>query len=285
MAMLDAESTLAAQLDALARQSYSGWWELVIADNGCSDRSRSVVDDVGDRIRHMQVIDASHRRSRAYARNLAASAALGEIIMSCDADDVVDEHWIEALVDELSNSDVAVGITDKEALNSGRVNSWYWTPMQRPQTVVSGGNFGCWRNVFESIGGFDEGLPRHSDADFGLRAASAGFRIGFTRHARVLVRRRSTLRSVAARAFEAGRWNLRLRATHRRSLIQRTALWLHTLRNLGFVALCWPGALVSGSFRGLWVRVAAYELGQISGRLQLCRQRLTGSWPTRGRRR
>ena len=58
--------TLGEQLDALARQTFEGDWEVVIADNESTDSSCEIAKaHVGHRGR-LRVIDASQRKGAAY---------------------------------------------------------------------------------------------------------------------------------------------------------------------------------------------------------------------------
>ena len=43
IAAYNAEKTIAAQLDALAGQTFAGDWEIVVGDNGSSDRTLDIV--------------------------------------------------------------------------------------------------------------------------------------------------------------------------------------------------------------------------------------------------
>src|SRR3712207_4277359 len=75
---LNAASTIAVQLAALSRQSWPGEWEVIVADNGSTDRSRRIAESYGDRLPGLRVVDASDRRGQAHARNLGAAAATGD---------------------------------------------------------------------------------------------------------------------------------------------------------------------------------------------------------------
>jgi len=61
---------LAVQLDALARQTYQGRWEVIISDNGSTDDSADAVRAVADRVplRVIDSRDAPGRRGHARRR-------------------------------------------------------------------------------------------------------------------------------------------------------------------------------------------------------------------------
>ena len=85
------------QLTALAAQSYHGPWELVVADNRCTDRTVSVVERFRSALPVVRLVEASTRVSLNHARNVGAAAAAGELLAFCDADDVADRDWLAAL--------------------------------------------------------------------------------------------------------------------------------------------------------------------------------------------
>src|SRR5437763_2955065 len=76
--VLNEERYLGAQLAALAAQTYTGAWELVIVDNGCTDRSFEVVERWRARLPDLVVVDASARRGLNWARNAGVSVARGD---------------------------------------------------------------------------------------------------------------------------------------------------------------------------------------------------------------
>ena len=53
----DAEQTIAAQLEALAAQTYEGDWELVVSDSGSTDRTLEIAGDWSARIPSLRVVD------------------------------------------------------------------------------------------------------------------------------------------------------------------------------------------------------------------------------------
>jgi len=46
-------------LDSLARQSWHGSWEVVVADNGSTDSTLAVVESYRGRLQALRVVDAS----------------------------------------------------------------------------------------------------------------------------------------------------------------------------------------------------------------------------------
>ena len=92
---LNASETLAVQLEALSKQTYSEPWELIIADNGSTDNSIEIVNQYKEKFHSLKVIDASERKGKSYATNIAIKATSSEKIACCDADDEVCEKWLK----------------------------------------------------------------------------------------------------------------------------------------------------------------------------------------------
>lgn len=93
----NAGATIARQLHALDTQAYEPGFEIVVADNASADGTRRAV--ASTELRHtVRVVDAGQHPGAAWARNVGARAATGELLLFCDADDVVDAHWVCELV-------------------------------------------------------------------------------------------------------------------------------------------------------------------------------------------
>lgn len=271
--MRNAESTIADQLAALAAQEYAGDWEVVIADNGSTDRSAEIAASWQDQFTSLRVVDASSRPGGPHARNVGAREARGEILLMCDADDVVvGRRWIATLAGGLETYDVVRGVQDFEALNSPEVVAWYRSvPRWRggpplSDTMVPGGNFGIRAATWAELGGYSEDVAM-GDYDFSIRAAQAGLRIGEVPEAVIATRHRSDLRTLTSQQFARGR-NLVATASIHPGEARSTG---DTVR-LGLSYLSWlilhaPAAAVSRKRRGQWLQVGAYCLGWLSARL------------------
>ena len=113
--------TLPEQFEALAAQRYDGAWELIVADNGSTDTTLAVCASWTDRLPRLRVVDASERAGSSHARNVGASAANGELLAFCDADDVVDESWLQAIVESARDHDLVGGVQDEARLNDDTI--------------------------------------------------------------------------------------------------------------------------------------------------------------------
>src|SRR5512132_3931492 len=125
----DAESTLAAQLEALSRQVYAGDWEVVVADNGSRDRSRELAASFAARLPGLRIVEAGEVRGAAHARNAGARAASHDRLLFVDADDEVGDEWVGALAEALGSERLVASRFELRKLNP----AWMGDRLAHPQ--------------------------------------------------------------------------------------------------------------------------------------------------------
>lgn len=113
----NAVDTLGAQLEALAAQQWSEPWELIIRDNGSTDKSVELAERYRHRIPCLRIVDASDRKGAAHARNIGALATQSKLLAFCDADDVVARGWLKAMGEALQKHNVVACRLDVDKLN------------------------------------------------------------------------------------------------------------------------------------------------------------------------
>ncbi len=187
------------QLEALAGQRSSEPWEVVVADNGSTDGSLEAAREWSLAHDGFHVVNASGVAGAAAARNAGAAAARGEYLAFCDADDVVQAGWIEAVGRALQDADVAAGRFDFWSLNDFR------PPQERSGGIRPlgflpaglGANLAVRRAAFDAVGGFDERLvPVGDDTDLCWRLQLQGFRFAEMPDAMVAKRARASVREI-----------------------------------------------------------------------------------------
>jgi GT2 family glycosyltransferase len=203
---------LAEQLAALARQEVSLAWEVVVADNLGRAATAALVERFHSRL-DARVVDASACRGAAHARNAGVRAARGALIAFLDDDDLVADGWLAAIVAGLAEHEVVAARLDFDLLNDDwivavrgrpqedRLWSWYRNPAL---TIAFGGTLALSKRAHDAIGGFDETLPTHEDADYVIRLRNAGYPVHFWPEAVVYVRHRGSLRDIFRQSFFYG---------------------------------------------------------------------------------
>jgi glycosyltransferase involved in cell wall biosynthesis len=112
----NAEQHLGHQLDALMSQETSFRWELIVVDNGSTDRSVAVAESYADR-RPVRSVPAPERPNQAYARNVGVRAAIADKLVFVDADDQVAPGFLAAIYDALGEHEFVTSPDDEVFLN------------------------------------------------------------------------------------------------------------------------------------------------------------------------
>lgn len=193
-------STLSAQLDALAQQDCDRRWEVIVADNGSTDDLHAVIDVYRRRIPRLRLVDASGTRGASHARNEGARVSEADLLLFCDADDVVAPGWMAAMVRALGTHDFVAGSLDFHRLNPEYTIGSRHVTQQTGLTTgddfpphAAGNNLGIRRDVFDAVGGFDESVLYQQDMDFCWRVQAQGTPLVFVPEALVYVRTRRRL--------------------------------------------------------------------------------------------
>ena len=274
MPVLNGETHVADQLAGLSAQTYAGAWELVVADNGCSDRTIGIVESWRPRLPSLTIANARARRGLNHARNAGARAARGDFLAFCDADDVAGPDWLEAMAEAATGADIVGGRLEWEALNDPVVRAW------RPQAPMTdllvghgflryapGGNMGVWTYVAREIGWDEEFTFGSSDYGFAWRAQLAGYRLAFAPDALMQQRFRSTLGAMARQHFRYGRSGPQLHRAFRNAGLPDPDN-RDGLRDWRTLAATVPDLWASREHRGRWIRTASFRLGRLAGSLQ-----------------
>jgi glycosyltransferase involved in cell wall biosynthesis len=270
LACRNAEKYLARQLEALASQTCSEQWELVISDNGSTDRSRSILEEFRPRFYRLVVIDSSTCVGPGAARNAGVRTARGDRILFCDADDEVGPGWLAAMSDALELDGLIAARLDHHLLNEP------WTRTARnpqpglleteprflPYTFCAA--LGVRRSVHESIGGFDESYREAGeDRDYCYRAQLAGTPLVLVANAVVHYRHRQTALGMYRQARGYGSANVRLYRDYRHLGLGRPPM----ARAVGSWALMPARLLLALTTRHRFANWMA-RLGWRQGRLQ-----------------
>ncbi|QIM21330.1 glycosyltransferase [Phycicoccus sp. HDW14] len=205
-------ATIGEQLAALADQTMTEPFEVVVADNGSTDGLAAVLDEWRERLPLLRRVDASRARGVSVARNEGIRAAASDRLLICDADDVVDRDWVRALSSALDEHAFVGGAFETETL-SGRSAAWVPVPTRSDGLLEIWGvaypigcNTGFRREVFDAVGGYDEGYPPGAEEiDFAWRARLQGYAAAYVPDALHHYRIRTDLRGVLRQQRNSGR--------------------------------------------------------------------------------
>ncbi|MBY6410507.1 glycosyltransferase [Rhodococcus sp. BP-252] len=264
------------QLDSLAKQSYPGPVEVVIADNGSDDGLDQHVREYARKgLLDVRYVDASGKAGPSYARNQGANAARGEFLAFCDADDVVHADWLATLVDLAQESDVVGTAVETDSINTAKALDW--TPTSPPETqgkttflpFAIGASFGCWASVYRALGGMSSELKASEDVEFCWRAQLTGYTLAFAQKQLVGYRLRDRLVPLIRQSYKLGYGFAQVQGLYR----AQGCPPVHLRR-----AMRWWGLLLLGNplvprfltrvSRGQWLRAVAAHVGEVRGGLK-----------------
>lgn len=204
----NAAHTIGQTLHALAEQSWPTEWEVIVADNGSTDKLAQVVDRHRMQIPAVRIITAHARRGASHARNVGVKAAAGDAILFCDADDIPAPGWAVAMEAALRRHDFVASRLEFEKLNPPSIRA------ARDHTQVDGlqrftflpfahagsGTLGIKRALHNAVGGFDETIPICEDIDYCMRVQQQGAKLEFVPGAILHCRLRETAKGVYLQA-------------------------------------------------------------------------------------
>ncbi len=151
------EAQLAATLTRIreAAQSLAEPFEVVVADDASTDRTREIAAQLGDRTVHVNY------RQIAATRNAGARAALGDLLIFVDADTTVNPELLRAVIKAVRQGAVGGGCLarlDEPVPFWARLSVLELNAYCRLFKVAYGCFLFCTREAFDTSGGFDTSL-------------------------------------------------------------------------------------------------------------------------------
>ena len=184
MPAYNVEPYIGAAIESALEQTFDDY-EILIVDDGSTDRTASIAAAYGARSERIRLITQANRGLSA-ARNAALRAARGAFLALLDGDDIWDPGFLEQ---QMAVFRAAAGSIhrDRQRICLGswrdgqpaqpypdvRPEPTLLTVLEDEQAIFVMSVFR--RSVYEGIGGFDEALRTNEDYDYWIRAAAAGF--------------------------------------------------------------------------------------------------------------
>lgn len=200
MAAYNAEDFVTEALDAALAQTWPNL-EIVVVDDGSTDRTPYILDAYGERSQ----ISVVHQENRGHsaALNRAYAESEGELIKFFDADDLISQDMVERQVNRLDGSRAHVASAEWARFYDDPSEATFepetvWRDMDPADWLVTAcGNarpmmqcaiFLIPRPVFEAAGTWDERLSLINDFEFFTRLLLQSKGIRFTPGARLYYR-------------------------------------------------------------------------------------------------
>lgn len=195
-------------LDSLAPLRHDASFEIIVVDNGSTDRTATIARECGANVVSIQ------RSSVGSGRNAGAKVAHGELFAFLDADVIATPQWLaeaRAIADRDREHTITGDIYDIVAHPSWIERHWFGASYIRgARSYINGGNLLISRADFAKVGGFNEQMISGEDVEFCERAAAVAIPIRPNRTLRVLHKGYpSTARRFIAREAWHGRSDFR----------------------------------------------------------------------------
>jgi glycosyltransferase involved in cell wall biosynthesis len=196
--------------------------EVIVVDGMSEDRTREIVIEISRRDERVLLVH-NERKITPVALNLGVKASKGEYILFSGAHSEMPSDYISKCIKHAIETGAdnvggvmkteprvksAVGIAISKVLSSplGVGGAKFRTGVAEP-TEVDTVPFGCYkREVFDSIGYFNEKLVRNQDIEFNLRLKRAGGKIILFPDIKLTYYSRSTLKELCKNSFGNGYW-------------------------------------------------------------------------------
>ncbi len=166
-------------------QSYSNL-ECIIVDDGSSDNTKQIFNSINDN--RLVYIEHDENMGASAARNTGIKHSRGDFIAFLDDDDewIIDK--LEKQVALLLKSTQNIGLIyswmrymkdEKELYESNpKLKGYIFNDMLDKQAIGNSSTLLVRRRVIDTIGGFDESLPRGNDGDF-IRRVCRKYEVDF----------------------------------------------------------------------------------------------------------
>ncbi|WP_152206337.1 glycosyltransferase family 2 protein [Marinobacter changyiensis] len=201
MPSFNVEEYIAQSIGSVLTQSWPHpEFELIVVDDNSSDRTRDIVGEIAQSDKRVSLISNSRTKGPSGARNCGVDAAKGEWLCFLDSDDILAPNALSTRVDAINtykecnffSSDFLMWHPEdpdksKRRTDTNEVWTSYFNPpgheapliaINRPldaflDTVLAWtGGVALRKPFFQSMGGFDESLPRGEDDHLWWRAAA-----------------------------------------------------------------------------------------------------------------
>lgn len=220
----NAQQTISHAIQSLLSQSYGGDIEIIVVDDGSTDKTPQVVRSFREVLYVRQ-----ENAGPATARNRGAADSKGEFILFTDSDCIPHNNWVEKIVNGFGNENVSAvcgsyGIANPEDILARCIHDEilfrHRFLMSSYPRAFGSYNVGIRRTVFFEVGGFDESYRQASgeDNDLSYKVVKSGQLIYFERKAIVNHYHTTQLFKYFKEQYRHGFWRVKMYQDHPRMM-------------------------------------------------------------------
>jgi glycosyltransferase involved in cell wall biosynthesis len=242
------EKHIAAGIEAVLGQEFSGSCEVLVVDGRSTDRTKEIVREIAARDSRVKLLD-NPGLIVPTAMNVGIRAARGDIIVRVDGHCRIPRDYLASVLQAFGESgaecvggamvaegegywgEVIARVTSS-AFGMGGLRFHGHGPPRYMDTVYLGAYP---RQVLVDAGLYDEGFVRNQDDELNYRIRALGGKVYFTSRIWAAYTCRSTLGKLASQYFQYGWWKVRLYFKHPQMLRIR-----HLLPSAFLLALALP---------------------------------------------
>ena len=184
MGVYNCETTLAAAIDSILRQTYPHW-ELVMCDDGSTDGTYALAEKYQRKYpEKIVLLKNEQNRKLSYTLNRCLKAATGELIARMDGDDISHPDRFERQVEYLSSHPkIQLVGSDMQCFDETGLHNVRHAAKEPDRTTLRTRNpffhatIMTYRSVFEALNGYSEAAyaERVEDLELWFRFFSKGF--------------------------------------------------------------------------------------------------------------
>lgn len=142
-------------LKSILEQDYTGDFEVVAVNDGSTDRSREILEELSEKYDDLRVINLEKNRGYAFALNEGLKNAKGEVVVSIDADCILKEGSLERVRETFSDDEVGAFFGEVKVGNEGIHPTYARVAKLEDEKYRYGGAFmGFRKKLLAQSGGF-----------------------------------------------------------------------------------------------------------------------------------
>lgn len=170
---LNEEKYLPLLLASVKKQDFEGEYEIIVSDAGSTDKTVEIAEYFDCRL--------TEGGLPARGRNRGARIAMGDDILFLDADLILPKNFLKQSLEEFKSRQLDIAsfglkpITNKKIVRMG-FDLFYNRPIVLSQRFLAHGAMAILvkKDIFERVGGFDEGISLAEDHYFTRQAFKVG---------------------------------------------------------------------------------------------------------------